>query len=209
MAAARPPLKPPSRVAALRTPPRSTCHLAPPLRALSAMAHPRPCGNAFASGPTISTGGRHGHQRAAAGAGGRGGRHLAIALEERALLDHQARRHERGLHLGAGQQLDALAPLDAAADRAADGDDAALDLRVDLSRLAHDERVLRDDAALELAVDAEGVAEAQLAVELGARVHEAVEVLGGQTLDLDHLRPLSRLGADQARRARVDDNTRL
>ena len=71
--------------------------------------------------------------------------------------------------LRARQQLDALAALDAAADRAADGDHAAVDLGVHLARLPDDQRVLGDDAALELAVDAEGVAEAQLAVELGSR----------------------------------------
>src|SRR5207245_3409965 len=92
-------------------------------------------------------------------------------------------------HLGPGEELDALAPLDAAAHGTADGDDTALDLRVDLARLAHDQRVLGDDAALELAVDAEGVAEAQLAVELRPHVHETVEVLGGQPLDRDHLCP--------------------
>src|SRR5216683_1227603 len=145
----------------------------------------------------------HRHQRAPARAGGRARRHLAIALEERALLDHEARRDERGFHLGPGEQLDPLAPLDAPADRPADGHDAALDLRVHFARLSDDERVLGDDAALELAVDAEGVAEAQLAMELRSRVHEAVEVLGRQPLYLDHLRtPRAAHGAG------LDDTTR-
>ena len=68
-------------------------------------------------------------------------------------------------------------PLHAAGHGAADGDDAAVDLRVDRRALADDERVLRHDAALDLAVDAEGVAEAQLALELGPLVHEPVQVL--------------------------------
>src|SRR5262249_19252040 len=131
-----------------------------------------------------------GDERAAAGGGGRARGHLAVPLEERPLLDDQSGGDQRRLYPGAREQLDALAALDAPADRAPDGDPPALDLGVHLAGLAHDERVLRHHAAPQLAVDAERVLEPQLTVELGARIHEAVEVLAGQALDLDHLAPL-------------------
>ena len=50
--------------------------------------------------------------------------------------------------------------------------------------LADDEGVVRDDLPLDAAVHPEGVAEAQLAENLGARVHEPVEILGTRPLIL-------------------------
>ena len=61
--------------------------------------------------------------------------------------------------------------------RAADRDDPAVDLGVDLAGLADDQRVVGDDLPLSAAVDAQHVAEAQLPRELRALVEEAVQVL--------------------------------
>src|SRR5258706_188260 len=116
----------------------------------------------------------------------RGRAHLAVALEESAVLDHELRGDEGGLDLRAGQELDALASVHPPADRAPDGDDAAVDVRVHLARLADDQGVVGDDLPLEPPVDAQGVAEAELAQELRPLVHEAVEVLGRGALELDH-----------------------
>src|SRR5258706_13503727 len=115
----------------------------------------------------------------------RGRAHLAVALEESAVLDHELRGDEGGLDLRAGQELDALASVHPPADRAPDGDDAAVDVRVHLARLADDQGVVGDDLPLQPPGDAQGFAEAELAQELRPLVHEAVEVLGRGALELD------------------------
>ena len=84
------------------------------------------------------------HHRALAA----GRAHVAVALEEGALLDHQARREEGGLHACSRRAARCAGGPAPAADRAADGDDAAVDLRVDLPGLADDQRVVGDDLAL-------------------------------------------------------------
>src|SRR5262245_17402387 len=76
-----------------------------------------------ASGPgRAAGGGREGHHRAP------GLAHVALAREEGALLDDQARGDQGALYPGAGQQLDALAPLHPPLDAAADGDRPAVDV---------------------------------------------------------------------------------
>src|SRR5262245_49946274 len=133
--------------------------------------------------------------RTGSGAGsGRGGEgppgrppHLAGPLEERPVLDDELRGDEGGLDLRAGEELDALTSVDAAGDGPPYRDDAAVDLRLHLPRLADDERVVGHDLALQPSVDAHRVAEAQLPQELRPLVHEPVQVLArGEALDLDH-----------------------
>src|SRR5687767_3386523 len=112
--------------------------------------------------------------------------HVALPLEKRPLFDEQLGGNERRLHPGAGQQLDALAAVHATGDRAPDRDHVALDVGVDAARLPDDEGVVGHDPPLDAAVDAEGVLEAELALELRALVHEPVQLLGGESLDLQH-----------------------
>ena len=71
-------------------------------------------------------------------------------------------------------------------DPAADRDHPAVDLGVDLARLADDQGVVGDDPALDAAVHPHDVAEAQLPGELGALVEEPVQVLGREALHLQH-----------------------
>src|SRR5581483_11145418 len=80
-----------------------------------------------------------------------------------------------------------LAALDGARDRAADGDDAAVDVGFHLCGLADDHRLFGDDLALDPSVDAERLFETQLADHFGALIHEAVQIFAAtQTLDADH-----------------------
>src|SRR5262249_22602382 len=112
--------------------------------------------------------------------------HLALALEEGAVLDQEPGRDERSRDPRARQYLDPLPPVDPTAHRAPDGDDAAVDVGLHLSRLADDQGVVGDDLPLQPTIDAQGVAEAELAQELRPFVHETVEVLGYEALELDH-----------------------
>src|SRR5207247_3584278 len=133
---------------------------------------------------------RDGRSGAAAPRGKEGslgrGAHLAVALEESAVLDHELGGDQGGLHLRAGQELDPLPPVHPPAHGAPDGDHSAVDVRVHLARLPDDQRVVGDDLPLEAPVDAEGVPKAELPQELRPFVHEAVQILGRQAFELDH-----------------------
>ena len=72
------------------------------------------------------------------------------------------------------------------AHRPPDGDHSAVDVRVHLARFPDDQRVVGDDLPLEAPVDAQGIPKAELPQELRPLVHEPVQILGRQALELDH-----------------------
>src|SRR5579875_383229 len=94
-------------------------------------------------------------------------RHLAVAVEHRALVQHQVGRLERAAGARAGEQFDALARRDIAGDRAGHGDALGGDPGVD-DRAFRQDQVFARDFALDFALDAGRRAEGQFTDNFGS-----------------------------------------
>src|SRR3990172_6935571 len=102
--------------------------------------------------------------------------HLALALEDDALLDHQRRTLDVAAHLRRVVQLDRVLGPHVSLHLAVHDDAAAGDLGGNLGALTDDEHIARDDGAGELAVDPYRSLEGQLALELGASPEQGVQL---------------------------------
>src|SRR5262245_57648610 len=102
--------------------------------------------------------------------------HLAVAVEEHALFQHDDRRLDIALHLRGAAQLDALRREHVADDLAVDQHDARADGGVDDALVTDDQAVGGGDLAAELAVDHDGAGERVLPLDLGPLVDEGREV---------------------------------
>src|SRR6266852_1365316 len=87
------------------------------------------------------------------------GLHRAMALEERAFLNHKYGGRQVSAHLGVGANLDPLRCDDIAADLARDRHGRGANLRSDDGALADHEAVLGVDLAVNFAVDTRGTLE--------------------------------------------------
>src|SRR6266540_1619305 len=117
--------------------------------------------------------------------------HLALPLDDHALLDHERGGLDVPAHPRRVVELDGALRLHVAVDLAVDDDAATADLGVHLGALADDENVVRHDRAGELAVDADGPFERQLAFELRAAAEQRIEIAGargdgGEFIALQH-----------------------
>src|SRR5579862_8539315 len=100
------------------------------------------------------------------------GAHGALALEDDALVDHEARGEDVAEDLAGRADLEPLTGGDVARDLAVNDDRGAVDLRIDDGGLADGERVLRADLALHMSLDADGALEGELAADTAPLAEE-------------------------------------
>ena len=108
--------------------------------------------------------------------------HLALAVEQDALLDEERGGVDVAAHPARGVNLHAPLGHDVAAHGALNHDGADRYLGVDFRALTDDEHVLGEDLAGQLAVHADGPFEGQLALELAASAKQGGDLRGGAGL---------------------------
>jgi hypothetical protein len=107
--------------------------------------------------------------------------HLAIAIEDRALLEQQTRGLDIALEPPPGGDDDPFGSFDRTLESARDEESRHFNHRFDEASLADMKLSFRQDPPRDLALDSKGVAEPKISVELAPGIEKAVELASTPT----------------------------